>query len=48
MTFANDDTGSTAANRIYTLGGAATSGIGVIQLMYSAADQRWIVIAVRN
>jgi len=47
MTIANDNSSSTAANRIYTLnpnGDVTISGKGAVQLVYSSADSRWIAI----
>jgi hypothetical protein len=48
MSLTDEGLTSDPANRIRTLGGAATSGEGVISLQYSATDQRWIVTNVRN
>jgi hypothetical protein len=44
MSLVNEDIGSTTTNRIYTLGAAGTSGEGSFTLIYSATDNRWIVI----
>jgi hypothetical protein len=47
MTISNDNAGSAAGNRIYTLTGAAlaTTGTGSITMIYSGPDSHWIVIA---
>lgn len=47
MTIADDNSNSTAANRIYTLnpvGDITIYGKGAITLQYSSADSRWIAI----
>ena len=44
MTITNDAT-STAANRILTgQGDVATTGIGIVSLIYSVTDARWILL----
>lgn len=45
MTIANQSASSTAANRIISTTGAniATTGIGTVTMIYSAADARWII-----
>ncbi|MDO8611532.1 MAG: hypothetical protein Q7R32_01755 [Dehalococcoidia bacterium] len=45
MTITNEDAASVAANRIITMtGGArATTAAGVVELIYSATDSRWLV-----
>lgn len=51
MTIVNQTTsGSAAANRINTLTGGdiVTTGNGSVTLQYSGADNRWMVIAVRD
>ena len=49
MTVANESASSTAANRIITGSGAdiVTTGTGVVQMIYSAPDSRWIVLATQ-
>jgi hypothetical protein len=49
MTIANESASSTAANRIITGSGAdiVTTGTGVVQMIYSAPDSRWIAIATQ-
>ena len=45
MTIPNEDVLSLAANRIRTLGPTvATSGVGVVELIYSGLASRWIVV----
>jgi hypothetical protein len=51
MTISNDSgTDPTPANRIYTGTGAdiATTGNGVVEVVYDSEDSRWIVTAVRD
>ena len=50
MTIANNSGSSSAANQIITLTGAdiSTAGAGSVTLQYSAADTKWIVIAIRD
>lgn len=50
MTIANENSGSSAVNRINTLTGSdiTTTATGSVTLQYSSVDQRWIVIAVRE
>lgn len=45
MTIVNQNASSTAANRIIVTTGAsiATTGIGTVTMIYSAADARWII-----
>jgi hypothetical protein len=47
MTITNDAT-STAANRIYTNTGSdvVTTGTGIVSLIYSVTDSRWILLSV--
>ena len=47
MTLANEDSGSTDVNRIWTLTGSdiTTTGTGVFTLAYDLTDQRWILIS---
>jgi len=49
MTIANQSASSTAPNRIITNTGAdiVTTGSGVVSLIYSRADARWIVISAQ-
>ena len=42
-----NDANSAAANRIYTLGASATTGIGAYTFVYDAVSQRWIVVSVQ-
>ena len=49
MTITNDNgTDSTAANRIYTNTGSdvVTTGTGIVSLIYSVTDSRWILLSV--
>jgi Head domain of trimeric autotransporter adhesin len=50
MTIANLDAGSNLVNRINTLSGTniTTTGNGCVTMQYSIADNRWMVIAVRD
>lgn len=51
MTIANDSgVEPTAANRIYTRTGSdvATTGQGVVTLIYDSEDSRWILVSVRD
>lgn len=51
MTIANDSgVEPTAANRIYTRTGGdiATTGQGVVTLIYDSEDSRWVVVSVRD
>jgi hypothetical protein len=49
MTISNENAGSLAANRILSLGGAsATTGPGVVELIYSASATRWILISLNS
>ena len=47
MTISHDSSSSTAANRIYTNTGSdvATTGTGVVILIYSVTDSRWILLS---
>ncbi len=48
ITISNEDTGSTAADRIWTLnstGDIVIDGKAAIEMIYSAADSRWIVLS---
>lgn len=49
MTIANQSASSTAPNRIITNTGAdiVTTGSGVVTLIYSKADARWVVISAQ-
>lgn len=49
MTIANQSASSTAPNRIITNTGAdiVTTGSGVVSLIYSRADARWVVISAQ-
>ena len=49
MTIANENTGSTATNRITTLSGSSitTTGVGTITLIYDSTASRWIVTSAR-
>ena len=50
MTIANENTNSTATNRITTLtgSGVVTTGVGAITLIYDSTASRWIVTSVRQ
>lgn len=48
MTITNESGSSLAANRILTLATAATSGTGMVELIYSGIAQRWIVVGVHS
>ena len=49
MTIANENTNSTATNRITTLtgSGVVTTGVGAITLIYDSTASRWIVTSAR-
>ena len=49
MTIANENTNSTATNRITTLtgSGVTTTGVGAITLIYDSTASRWIVTSAR-
>lgn len=49
MTIANEDVNSAAENRIITGSGAgiSTTGTGMIQMIYSTPDSRWVVLATQ-
>ena len=49
MTVANENTNSTATNRITTLtgSGVVTTGVGAITLIYDSTASRWIVTSAR-
>jgi hypothetical protein len=48
MTIANANAGSTAANQIITNTGSdvATTSTGIVSLIYSVTDSRWILLSV--
>lgn len=50
MTIENEETSSTAANRILTPIGTdmVTSGVGAIELIYNSAASRWLLINYEN
>lgn len=46
MTITNDSSSSLAANRIYTYGTVATTGVGTVTLVYSGPLSRWVVTSL--
>lgn len=50
MTLTNEDIASAATNRINTLTGAniATTGEGIVTLIYDAVQSRWVVVSVQG
>ena len=48
MTISNANAGSTAANQIFTNTGSdvATTGTGIVSLIYSVTDSKWILLSV--
>ncbi|ESU24808.1 hypothetical protein FEDK69T_03610 [Flavobacterium enshiense DK69] len=43
------DSSSASANQIDTTGGAtATSGVGLVDMVYDGASQKWIVVSIRD
>lgn len=46
MTITNDSSSSAAGNRIYTYGTIATTGLGVVELVYVGALAHWAVVGL--
>lgn len=44
LTITNDSSSSAAGNRIYTYGTVATTGVGVVELVYVGALAHWVVV----
>jgi len=49
LTFENESSFSQAQNRIYTLANnVSTIGVGTTEFVYSASNQRWIMLSIRK